>query len=189
MTFKTSMKINLGACEIQLIHLAGHTPGDTVVWIPKEKILVAGDLLIAPVPYGGYDQFIEWIASLDKLITFKASAIVPGHGPVEFTQDYMAQERDLFRALMDQAVIAVNQGRSLDEFKKTLDLSTFEAKFVHGDPELQWDGITTSTARTANLPPGLTARRLALCKHERKGISFASQRRDQPGSRQIVSPG
>jgi hypothetical protein len=67
--------------------------------------------------------------------------------------------------------------------------STFEAKFVHGDPELQWDGITTSTARTANLPPGLTARRLALCKHERKGISFASQRRDQPGSRQIVSPG
>ena len=63
---------------------------------------------------------------------------MPGHGPVEFTQDYMAQERDLFRALMDQAVIAVNQGRSLDEFKKTLDLSTFEAKFVHGDPELQW---------------------------------------------------
>jgi cyclase len=138
MTFKTSMKINLGACEIELLHLAGHTPGDTIVWLPKQNILIAGDLVIAPVPYGGYDQFIEWIASLDELIAFKASAIVPGHGPVEFNQDYMVQERDLFKALMHQAVTAVNQGHSLEEFKKSLDLSTFETKFVHGDPELQW---------------------------------------------------
>jgi cyclase len=138
MTFRSSMTINLGACEIQLMHLGGHTPGDTVVWIAKSNILVAGDLVIAPVPYGGYDQYIVWIASLDKLIAFNASAIVPGHGPVEFTQEYMTQERDLFRTLMDQAVTAVNQGRSLDEFKRTLDLSVFEAKFVHGDPELQW---------------------------------------------------
>jgi cyclase len=138
MTFTTSIKIDLGACAIQLIHLAGHTPGDTIVWIPKVKILVAGDLVIAPVPYGGYDQFIEWIASLDELLAFKSAAIVPGHGPVEFNQDYVAQERGLFEALMDQAVAAVKGGRSLEEFKKTLDLSAFEAKFVHGDPELKW---------------------------------------------------
>ena len=138
MTFKTAMTINLGACEIQLIHLGGHTPGDTVVWIPKANILVAGDLVIAPVPYGGPDQYLDWIASLDKLIAFNASAIVPGHGPVEFTQEYMAQERDLFKALMDQAVTAVIQGHSFEEFRKSLDLSAFEAKYVHGDPELQW---------------------------------------------------
>jgi cyclase len=137
-TFKASIKINLGGCEIQLVHLAGHTPGDTVVWIPKQNILVAGDLVIAPVPYGGYDQFIDWIASLDELIALKASAIVPGHGPVEFDQDYMAQERELFKALMNQAVTAVNQGRSQVEFKRSLNLSVFESNFVHGDPELQW---------------------------------------------------
>jgi cyclase len=137
-TFKTSMTINLGACEIQLTRLVGHTPGDTVVWIPQSHILVAGDLVIAPVPYGGFDHYLEWIASLDKLMGFNASAIVPGHGPVEFDQEYIVQERDLFKVLMEQAVAAVNQRRSLDEFKKTLDLSAFEAKFVHGDPELQW---------------------------------------------------
>jgi glyoxylase-like metal-dependent hydrolase (beta-lactamase superfamily II) len=138
MTFETSLNINLGGCELQLRHLAGHTPGDTVVWIAKQNILISGDLVIAPIPYGGYDQYVEWIAALDELIALKASAIVPGHGPVEFNQDYMSQERDLFKALMDQAVAAVNQGHSLDEFKKSLDLSAFEAKFVHGDPELQW---------------------------------------------------
>lgn len=138
MTFDSSMTINLGGCEIKLMRLAGHTPGDTVVWIPKAKILVAGDLVIAPVPYGGFDQYLEWIASLDKLVSLNATAIVPGHGSVEFTPEYMLQERDLFRALMDQAVSAVNQGRSFEEFKRTLDLSEFETKFVHGDPELQW---------------------------------------------------
>ena len=137
-TFKTSLKINLGRCEIRLLHLAGHTPGDTAVWIPRESILISGDLVVAPVPYGGVDQYVAWIASLDELISLKASAIVPGHGAVEYNQDYMSQERELFKALMDQAVIAVNQGRSLDEFKKSLDLSAFETKFVHGDPELHW---------------------------------------------------
>jgi cyclase len=138
MTFKTEMSINLGECEIQLLHLGGHTPGDTAVWIPKASILVAGDLVIAPVPFGGPDQYLEWIASLDKLVALNATAVVPGHGPVEFTQEYLAQERDLFKSLMDQAVTAVSQGRSFEEFKKMLDLSAFEAKFVHGDPELQW---------------------------------------------------
>lgn len=138
MIFKTAMTINLGACEIELLHLGGHTPGDTAVWIPKSKVLVAGDLVIAPVPYGGPDQYLDWIASLNKLIAFNASAIVPGHGPVEFTQEYMAEERELFKALIDQAVTAVSQGKSFDEFRKNLDLSEFESKLVHGDPELQW---------------------------------------------------
>ena len=138
MTFKTALTINLGACEIQLMHLGGHTPGDTVVWIPKASILAAGDLVIAPVPYGGFDQYLDWIASLNKLIAFNAATIVPGHGSVEFTQEYMAQERDLFKALVDQAVAAVNQGHSFEEFKRSLDLSAFEAKFTHGDPELEW---------------------------------------------------
>lgn len=136
--FQTSLTIELGACEIQLSHLGGHTPGDTVVFIPKANILVAGDLVIAPIPYGGYDDYAAWIASLDKLVAYNALAIVPGHGPVEFNQDYVLQERDLFKSLLDQAVAAVNQGRSFEEFKKALNLSAFEAKFTNGDPELEW---------------------------------------------------
>lgn len=137
-TFDNTMTIKLGGTDLQLLHMVGHTLGDTVVWLPRQKILITGDLVIAPVPYGGIDYYNEWIASLDKLIAFNATAIVPGHGDVEFSQDYMTLERDLFQSLMDQAVAAVNQRRTLDEFKKTLDLSSFEAKFVHGDPELKW---------------------------------------------------
>jgi cyclase len=136
--FESSLTIDLGACELRVLHLSGHTRGDTVIWIPKAKVLVAGDLVIAPVPYGGYDEYPQWIASLDTLMSFEASAIVPGHGPVQFDREYMTQERALFEALMNQAVAAVNRGQSQAEFKKTLNLSAFEERFVHGDPELKW---------------------------------------------------
>jgi cyclase len=138
MTFDNALTIKLGTTDLQLMHLAGHTLGDTAVWLPKEKILISGDLVIAPVPYGGPDHYNEWIASLDRLIALNAAAIVPGHGEVEFSNDYMVLERDLFQSLMDQAVAAVGERRSLADFKKSLDLSAFETKLIHGDPELQW---------------------------------------------------
>jgi cyclase len=138
-TFDSQMTLSLGGgTQLQLMHLPGHTLGDTAVWLPKERILAAGDLVIAPVPYGGPDHYPQWIASLNRLLTFDASAIVPGHGEVQFSNEYMMLQRDLLQSLMAQAVAAVSHGATLDEFKKSLDLSGFEAKLVHGDPELKW---------------------------------------------------
>jgi glyoxylase-like metal-dependent hydrolase (beta-lactamase superfamily II) len=138
-TFADSMTIKIGGTELQLQHMVGHTFGDTVVWLSKEKILITGDLVIAPVPYGGGSKhYDEWADSLDRLIAFDAKAIVPGHGEVEFSNAYMALERDLFRSLTEQAVTAVTNRASLDDFKKSLDLKKLEAAFVHGDPELKW---------------------------------------------------
>jgi cyclase len=138
-TFGESMTIKLGGTELKLQHMVGHTFGDTVVWLAKEKILITGDLVIAPVPYGGGSRhYDEWADSLDTLIAFNATAIVPGHGEVEYSKTYMSLERDLFRSLMDQAVTAVSTRASLANFRKTLDLTKFETTFVHGDPELKW---------------------------------------------------
>lgn len=137
-TFDSQMTLSLGDTQLQLLHLPGHTLGDTTVWLPKERILVTGDLVIAPVPYGGPDHYPEWIASLNRLLDFDAVAIVPGHGEVEFSKDYLVIERDLLQSLMDQAVNAVRRGDTIEDFKKSLDLSTFETKLVHGDPELKW---------------------------------------------------
>jgi cyclase len=138
-TFADAMTIKLGGTELKLQHMVGHTFGDTVVWLPKEKILVTGDLVIAPVPYGGGSKhYDEWADSLDRLIAFDAMAVVPGHGEVEYSKAYMSLERDLFRSLMEQAIKAVTNRATLDDFKKSLNLTKFETTFVHGDPELKW---------------------------------------------------
>lgn len=137
-TFDSTLTLKLGSTDVQLLHMPGHTLGDTVVWLPKERIVATGDLVIAPVPYGGPDHYDEWITSLNRLLSFDAVAIVPGHGEVQFSKEYVALERDLLQSLMDQALAAVRRGDAVDGFWKTLDLSGFEAKLVQGDPELQW---------------------------------------------------
>jgi glyoxylase-like metal-dependent hydrolase (beta-lactamase superfamily II) len=120
------------------MRMEGHTRGDTVVYLPKENILITGDLVIAPVPFGFSDLYDKWIASLDTLMAMHATAIVPGHGEVEFDNSYMQTLRDLNQSIMDQAIAAVAKHHSVEEFKKELDISAFHDKMVGDDAEKQW---------------------------------------------------
>jgi glyoxylase-like metal-dependent hydrolase (beta-lactamase superfamily II) len=79
-----------------------HTPEDLVVWVPQLKLLIAGDLVFrGRVPFVGQADSGRWITALDTLLTFDASVIVPGHGPVsqsaradlELTRDYLVYLR------------------------------------------------------------------------------------------------
>ena len=56
----------------------GNTGGDAVVYLPKEKIVIAGDLVVYPIPYvyDGYPS--EWIQTLQNLGQLDADTIVPG---------------------------------------------------------------------------------------------------------------
>ncbi|MFM2276205.1 MAG: hypothetical protein RL211_2077 [Pseudomonadota bacterium] len=75
-----------------------HTPEDLVVYMPKEKVLFAGDLVFrSRIPYVGQADSAHWIQSLDTLLAFDPIVIVPGHGPIssearkdmELTRDYL----------------------------------------------------------------------------------------------------
>ena len=82
-TFDSELVINLGNREVEIKHLGrGNTAGDAIVYLPKEKILVSGDLVVHPVPYmfGGYPS--EFVKTLDKLNRMDFQTIVPGHGRV-----------------------------------------------------------------------------------------------------------
>jgi cyclase len=138
MTYSDSLTMTLGGTIIRLMHFEGHTLGDTVVYLPQRNILITGDLVIAPVPYGGDDITEKWIGSLETLMAMHASIIVPGHGEVEFDNDYMQLEHDLLSSLMAQADVAATHDDTSDQFKKTLDLSAFKAKIVGNDPDRDW---------------------------------------------------
>ena len=82
-TFENEFYVDLGNREIQIKFLGrGNTAGDAVVYLPKEKILIAGDLLPHPVPYfyGGYPS--ELLKTLRKMNQMDFQIIVPGHGEV-----------------------------------------------------------------------------------------------------------
>lgn len=137
-TFSDALTLDLADTTIKLLHFVGHTRGDTVVYLPKENILITGDLDIAPVPYGIDDLTDSYIISLEKLMAMHAKVIIPGHGEVQFDDAYMQVEHDLLQSLMTQAHRAAAQDATVDEFKKTVDLRSFEDKFVGNDPEKKW---------------------------------------------------
>jgi glyoxylase-like metal-dependent hydrolase (beta-lactamase superfamily II) len=80
--FEQRMTLWLGSLEVQILQLGrGHTKGDTVVWLPKDRILFSGDLVeFDATPYAGDAYFSDWPATLDAVEALKPAQLVPGRG-------------------------------------------------------------------------------------------------------------
>jgi glyoxylase-like metal-dependent hydrolase (beta-lactamase superfamily II) len=88
-TFEQRMTLWMGRREVQVIHIGrSHTAGDTVVWLPQERVLFSGDVVeFGATPYCGDAHFTDWPATLDAVQALGPERLVPGRG----------------RALMDKA--------------------------------------------------------------------------------------
>ncbi len=82
MAFTGKMTLWLGKLEVQLLQLGrGHTKGDTVAWLPQQKILFSGDLVeFDATPYAGDAYFEDWPATLDAIAALAPEKLVPGRG-------------------------------------------------------------------------------------------------------------
>jgi glyoxylase-like metal-dependent hydrolase (beta-lactamase superfamily II) len=91
-TFSKKMTVWLGKLEVQLLQLGrGHTKGDTVVWLPKDRVLLSGDLVeFDATPYAGDAYFKDWPKTLDNVAALKPVALVPGRGPALLGQERVA---------------------------------------------------------------------------------------------------
>ncbi|WP_419904093.1 MBL fold metallo-hydrolase [Kiloniella sp.] len=80
--FDEKLTVDLGNRKVEIMHVGkGHTQGDTIAWLPEEKILYAGDLVeYGATPYTGDAHLAEWPATLEKLTALKPSKLVPGRG-------------------------------------------------------------------------------------------------------------
>jgi len=104
-----------------------HTSGDIVVHLPKEKILITGDMVIAPVPLVGSDQshVADWSATLEKARALGATTIVPGHGPVLHDDKQLELLSRMFASITEQTKAGLAKGQSLDDIRKAIDLKEF----------------------------------------------------------------
>ncbi len=91
-TFTGKMRLWLGRLEVQILQLGrGHTKGDTVVWLPAERILFSGDLVeYEATPYAGDAYFGDWPATLDAIAALKPAKLVPGRGAALETEAQVA---------------------------------------------------------------------------------------------------
>jgi glyoxylase-like metal-dependent hydrolase (beta-lactamase superfamily II) len=80
-TLTHTMTLHRGAREIRLLHLGrGHTAGDVIVHLPKERIIATGDLLVEATSYMGDAYFTEWIDTIEALKRVDFDTVLPGHG-------------------------------------------------------------------------------------------------------------
>src|SRR5690242_1641524 len=87
LVFDRSLTLFLGKTEVQIMHIGkGHTKGDTIAWLPKEKVLFSGDLVEeGATPYCGDAQLQDWPATLDRLSALRPQRLVPGRGEALMT--------------------------------------------------------------------------------------------------------
>jgi glyoxylase-like metal-dependent hydrolase (beta-lactamase superfamily II) len=80
--FDKKLTMFMGKREVEIIHIGrSHTAGDTIVWLPKERVLFAGDTIeFGATPYCGDAHFKDWGATLDAIKALKPLKIVPGRG-------------------------------------------------------------------------------------------------------------
>jgi glyoxylase-like metal-dependent hydrolase (beta-lactamase superfamily II) len=83
LVFERELTLFLGTLEVQIRHLGmGHTKGDTVVWLPQEKVLFSGDLVeYGAAAYTGDAQLAHWPDTLEALRALAPEKLVPGRGP------------------------------------------------------------------------------------------------------------
>ena len=121
LVFSDEITLWMGKLEVKIMHPgAGHTRGDTVVWVPSEQVLFSGDLVEADAAcYTGDAQLEEWPATLDVLAALGAQKLVPGRGPALLTlqqvQAGMDYTRDFVTTLLGAAREAVAQGMNLNQ--------------------------------------------------------------------------
>jgi glyoxylase-like metal-dependent hydrolase (beta-lactamase superfamily II) len=123
-----------GARTISVRYLGrGNTEGDLVVWLPAERILASGDLVVAPIPYGFGSFPAQWIETLDRLAAYDFALLVPGHGPLMRDRSHVRLVQAMLREVRAQAARAVAAGQDLAAFKGSLDLSAHEPAIVGDD--------------------------------------------------------
>lgn len=147
--FDRELDIDLGNRPVQIMFLGpGNTAGDTVVYLPREKIAAAGDLLDHPIPYffGGFFP-VEFSRTLQALAKMDIETIVPGHGEVLHGMDYVQLVIGLLDAVNHEVEKELNEGKSLDEVQAALpgaiDLKGWRQKFAGTDRE-DMDSFDTS---------------------------------------------
>jgi glyoxylase-like metal-dependent hydrolase (beta-lactamase superfamily II) len=142
LTFDSELTVDLGNRVVEIRHSGvGDTRGDAWAYLPKEQILVTGDVLTAPVPYffAGYPE--DLARTLRRLLELDVKAIVPGHGDVMRDKTYMRSVVEMVETIVgqvDAAIVRIGSlSARLEDVRKQIDVADYRRRFAGDDPHNQ----------------------------------------------------
>ena len=123
-TFEHELDINDRDVPVRIMFLGrANTAGDAIAWLPKQKIVATGDIVVSPYPFGFGSYPADWIETLGKLKALGFRTLIPGHGDPQSGTDYIDKLVASIRDLQAQVRPLAKAGMSLDEVRKKVDFS------------------------------------------------------------------
>lgn len=121
----SGLKTTIAGVEIEFHIGPGETDDALFIWLPKEKVLFAGDNFYSSFPnlYAirgtAYRDVLSWSKSVAKMAEFKPNVLVPGHTmPIrgeEAATTALKDYSEAIRSVYDQTVRGINAGKSPDQ--------------------------------------------------------------------------
>ena len=126
------MTLYQGDRAIELLYMGpAHTPGDTMVYLPLEKVLFAGDVAFHYVVPGPFDCHVSsWIRVADRVADLDIEVIVPGHGPIG-TKVELREMRDYLALVRREARKSHRAGEPATEAARKLNVGGFYTQWAH----------------------------------------------------------
>jgi glyoxylase-like metal-dependent hydrolase (beta-lactamase superfamily II) len=161
--FDTRYELNLDGTEVHLIYVGPcHQVGDTIIHVPKERVVYAGDVLFRQcAPIGWTGSYEKWFESLDLLIQLDPQVIVPGHGPLCGVEGaiemkaYLQYIRDESKKCFDAGLTSLNAAKRI-EFRPSrewraparlfMNVERAYREFRNEPPDAPWDQAATFDA-------------------------------------------
>lgn len=115
---------------VRLLHLGrANTEGDAIAWLPNERIVATGDVVVWPVPFGFFSFPRDWLAVLERIKAMNYRILVPGHGEPQTDTQYLDRLMATLADLRAQIGPLAAQGLSLEEVRRRVDWSGQRAIF------------------------------------------------------------
>lgn len=138
-TYKDRLDLTLGERTIQVRHHdRAVTPGDSFLYLPAEKIVVAGDLVVNPVPFALSSYPTGWLRTLEHIDALDAAVIVTGHGEPLRDKTRLRAHIAVMRALLNGGREAKARGLDPDQAREEVlpRLRDLMVKMTNDDPKL-----------------------------------------------------
>ncbi len=133
-----------GSREIQLRHFGrAHTGGDVVIFLPQEKVIFTGDMMLPGLSYMGDGHVDEWPATLEGLKTLDFDYWLPGHGPVMTSKQPIDNFQAYLRDLWGKTAAFYDEGVAWEHAATEIDMTNHRANY----PQLSEPGVDPRAVR------------------------------------------
>jgi glyoxylase-like metal-dependent hydrolase (beta-lactamase superfamily II) len=122
--------VDQGSREIRLLHLGrAHTGGDVVIFLPGERVVFTGDMMLPGLSYMGDGHVDEWPAALEALKALDFDVLLPGHGAPARSKEIITHFQAYLTDLWQKTSVMHRRGVSVEQAAEQIDMTNHSANY------------------------------------------------------------